>query len=96
MSPALKWNVPLQGKPGFPGLPGPKGNPGSEGKDGQPGLDGFPGPQVTEDVHLCFMSHALDISSICHFSLTYVSYHTDHCFTGEASLLFFCFCLFLA
>lgn len=66
MSPALKWNVPLQGKPGFPGLPGPKGNPGSEGKDGRPGLDGFPGPQVTEGVHLCSRvprtRHLIDLS----------------------------------
>lgn len=44
----LKWNVPAQGKPGFPGQPGPKGNVGPEGKDGRPGLDGFPGPQVRE------------------------------------------------
>lgn len=45
----LNWNVPFQGKPGFPGLPGPNGNDGPEGKDGRPGLDGFPGPQVRED-----------------------------------------------
>lgn len=53
-SAGLNWNVPLQGKPGFPGLPGPKGNEGPEGKDGQPGLDGFPGPQVREDSYIFF------------------------------------------
>lgn len=48
-STGLIWNVPFQGKPGFPGSPGPKGSDGPAGKDGQPGLDGFPGPQVRED-----------------------------------------------